>query len=134
MKKGKSRGHKNNNPFNLIDSNIKWQGETGLNKDLKFEEFKTLVSGIRAGYKNLMNGYKGKGFDTPLTLVAKYAPAHENNVIAYADFLANSLQIHPNDMIQDWPLLAFSIMRFENGYNIMTYREFEKTLKQLNLI
>lgn len=77
------RGIRNNNPFNIIDSKIKWKGEDDKNTDLKFEEYITMEDGIRAGMiilKTYMTKYKLK---TIRKIIDRFAPSNENDTMSY---------------------------------------------------
>lgn len=49
------RGIRNNNPLNIIRSNVQWQGKISFDRssDAKFEQFDTMLNGILAGAKNM---------------------------------------------------------------------------------
>ena len=98
-----SRGVRNNNPGN-IDFNPRnaWQGQLGVEVGVdspRFARFDQAENGIRALGKLLLN-YRGKdglpgvgrpGIDTPLEFINRWAPASENNTLAYARAIAKRL-------------------------------------------
>ena len=77
------RGIRNNNPFNIIDSKIKWQGETGKNVDMKFEEFDTMENGIRAGMIILRSYMLKYNLRSIRKIIDRFAPTSENDTMAY---------------------------------------------------
>lgn len=116
------RGIRNHNPMNLRwYAPINWQGQLGDDGD-GYARFESVEMGIRAGVKNLINGYFGRGINTPKTIIARYAPSHENPTDSYITFIANAmtngdpnLSITPtrSNLIK----LAGAIIHFENGSN-----------------
>lgn len=92
----KSRGIRNNNPGNLIKTNINWQGETPGN-DAHFETFINMVYGCRAMMLDLINDIKG-GMNTPAKLITEYAPPNENNTAAYIDQVCKGLNMTANQV------------------------------------
>lgn len=118
--KAKSRGLRNNNPGNLVLTSIEWQGKipNEKNTDKHFEQFTTLVYGIRAMLKDVINDIK-KGKNTVRKLINEYAPPHENDTKAYIEHVANGLGVSPDAKLtridgQFLLLLAKSIITKEN--------------------
>jgi hypothetical protein len=105
------RGVRNNNPGN-IDFNPRnaWQGQLGVEVGVpkpRFARFDHPENGIRALAKLLLN-YRGKdgmpgvgrlGIDTPLEFISRWAPASENNTLAYAQAIAKRLGVGVRDSI-----------------------------------
>lgn len=79
------RGLRNNNPGNLVITQIDWQGKIPLmlNTDKHFEQFENVHYGIRAMMRDLYNDYTKKGKNTVTALISEYAPSFENNTSAY---------------------------------------------------
>jgi len=129
-----ARGVRNNNPGN-IDFNPRndWVGQLGLEQGVtkpRFARFDSPENGIRALGKLLINyrgkdgmpGVGGKGIDTVLETVNRWAPANENNTQAYAAAVAKRLGVRPTDPIniKDPATLrgmVLSIIIHENGGN-----------------
>ncbi len=88
------RGLRNNNPGNLIRTNIAWQGKIphAQNPDAKFEQFVNLTYGLRAMLKDLINDIS-KGKNTVRKLISEYAPPSENNTLAYVNSVAKTLGV-----------------------------------------
>lgn len=117
----RTRGIRNNNPMNLrYVPSIEWDGQIGGDGD-GYAVFETPFYGIRAGVKNLVNGYFGRGIDTPRTIIERYAPSHENPTDNYVQFIAQRMNVAPNETIapsrDNLVRLASAIIYFENGAN-----------------
>lgn len=128
------RGVRNRNPGN-IDYNPRnaWQGQLGLEEGVakpRFARFDHPENGIRALGKLLINycgkdgmpGVGGKGIDTVLETINRWAPSNENDTQAYASAVAKRLGVKPTDPIniKDSATLrgmVLSIIIHENGGN-----------------
>ena len=114
------RGFRNNNPGNLIQTNINWVGKIPLseNTDTRFEQFETMVWGFRAMMKDLYSDVK-KGSNTVTKLINEYAPEHENNTYSYIQFVSNRIGVTPNEVLNlsssNIKELAKAITIQENG-------------------
>ena len=91
-KKVEPRGIRNNNPLNIRKGN-NWKGERQPQKDPAFEEFESMEWGIRAGFiilRKYIRGYNGltEKFNTIEKIIARWAPASENNTQAYIEAVA----------------------------------------------
>lgn len=129
-----ARGVRNNNPGN-IDFNPRnaWQGQLGLEEGVakpRFARFDEAENGIRALGKLLINyrgkdgmpGVGGKGIDTVLETINRWAPSNENDTKAYALAVAKRLGVRTTDPINikdPTTLRVFveSIIIHENGGN-----------------
>ena len=128
------RGVRNRNPGN-IDYNPRnaWQGQLGLEEGVakpRFARFDHPENGIRALGKLLINyrgkdgmpGVGGKGIDTVLETINRWAPSNENDTQAYASVVAKRLGLRTTDPIniKDPATLrgmVLSIIIHENGGN-----------------
>ncbi|MDO1494348.1 structural protein P5 [Pseudomonas putida] len=128
------RGVRNRNPGN-IDYNPRnaWQGQLGLEEGVakpRFARFDHPENGIRALGKLLINyrgkdgmpGVGGKGIDTVLETINRWAPSNENDTQAYAGVVAKRLGVRTTDPIniKDPATLrgmVLSIIIHENGGN-----------------
>lgn len=128
------RGVRNRNPGN-IDYNPRnaWQGQLGLEEGVskpRFARFDHPENGIRALGKLLINyrgkdgmpGVGGKGIDTVLETINRWAPSNENDTQAYASAVAKRLGVCTTDPIniKDPATLrgmVLSIIIHENGGN-----------------
>ncbi len=101
------RGVRNRNPGN-IDFNPRnaWVGQLGLEEGVakpRFARFDSPENGIRALGKLLINyrgkdgmpGVGGKGIDTVLETINRWAPSSENDTQAYARAVATRIGVHP---------------------------------------
>lgn len=125
------RGIRNNNPGNLIFTNINWTGKLPKeqNKDRRFEMFITPEYGIRAMIKDLKNDIE-KGKNTVPALMTEYAPRFENNTDAYIQTVCKDLKVSATAKLlptkNTLRLLVHSISRVENGGNYITNELFDK--------
>ncbi|WP_296267491.1 structural protein P5 [Pseudomonas sp. UBA6562] len=129
-----ARGIRNNNPGN-IDYNPRnaWQGQLGLEEGVakpRFARFDSPENGIRALAKLLINyrgkdgmpGVGGKGIDTVLETINRWAPSNENDTSAYAKAVAQKIGVQIADVIdvRDPQVLrgmVTAIIAHENGSN-----------------
>ncbi len=125
------RGIRNNNPGNLIYTNIKWNGKLSKeqNKDRRFEMFIAPVYGIRAMIKDLKNDIE-KGKNTVPTIIEEYAPRFENNTDAYINTVCADLKVNKTAKLlptkNTLRLLVLSITKVENGGNYVSNDLFEQ--------
>lgn len=100
-KKEGPRGYRNNNPLNIILSDINWDNKVARdqNTDGRFEQFASLKDGYTAAYKNLKS-YIDKGTNTIKSIIAKWAPSSDgNNPESYAQFVAQKAGIGVDDNV-----------------------------------
>src|SRR3990167_450300 len=113
------RGIRNNNPLNIEAGPFASKIPGYVGTDGRFAKFKSPQDGVVAADKLLTN-YGAQGIDTVEKVIARWAPAHENNVQAYAGFVSKKLGISPSDPIDlSDPALRATIIgamaTFENG-------------------
>lgn len=129
-----ARGVRNNNPGN-IDFNPRndWVGQLGLELGAskpRFARFDSPENGIRALGKLLiayrgkdgMPGVGGKGIDTVLETINRWAPSNENDTKPYALAVAKRLGVRTTDPINikdpsTLRVFVESIIIHENGGN-----------------
>lgn len=113
------RGIRNNNPGNLVITEIKWNGKVPFseNTDGKFEQFVGPVWGIRAMFMDVRGDIEKDGLDTIRKLITEYAPPRENNTAAYISSVSKTLGIGPDDRIMPahYHKLLQAIILHENG-------------------
>nr|WP_321411467.1 hypothetical protein [uncultured Carboxylicivirga sp.] len=125
------RGIRNNNPGNLIFTNINWTGKLPKeqNKDRRFEMFIAPEYGIRAMIKDLKHDIE-KGKNTVPALITEYAPRFENNTDAYVQTVCKDLKVSTTAKLlptkNTLRLLVHSIAKVENGGNYITNELFDK--------
>lgn len=120
------RGIRNNNPGNLVLTNIGWQGKipNDQNTDGHFEQFTQIHWGIRAMMKDLINDI-GEGTNTLTSLINEYAPPHENDTANYVSFVSNATGILPDQtLILNKPVIRALVkakITLENGTQYASY-------------
>ena len=125
------RGQRNNNPGNLIKTNIKWQGkvESDKNSDGHFEQFYEMKYGVITLIKALLNDIK-KGKNTLSKLISEFAPSHENNKDGYIQRLAKQTGLDVYEIIQPAASLIEAIVKaiieVENGKQFITSNNFKE--------
>lgn len=86
-----TRGIRNNNPCNIRKTSERWVGQVGSYNggvDKEFCQFDTMVHGLRATFKLLLNYRKKYNINTIFHIVHKWAPEKDgNNEKAYVAFL-----------------------------------------------
>jgi hypothetical protein len=120
---GAARGVQNNNPGNLQQSPVAWQGKVS-SSDPRFEAFASPQLGIRALGVNALHLQAG-GANSVSDLVAQWSPASENgqaNTAAYIAAVAKTMGVDPNanvDLRNPATLTAFTnaIITHENKGN-----------------
>lgn len=113
------RGERNNNPGNLVRGSSPWDGEVP-GSDARFATFATPEHGIRALGKNLLAYQDRHGLNTVSDIIARWAPASENDTRAYIASVAGAAGVGPDAKIDlhDPKTLASitkAIISFENG-------------------
>ena len=96
----KARGIRNNNPFNLVKTAIKWQGKV-KGTDSRFETFATIQEGIRAGVIDIMGDIGAKKLNTIDKLINVFAPPFENDTTSYINYVSSVTGKKPNDTLTD---------------------------------
>lgn len=76
------RGIRNNNPLNIRIGNV-WLGEVREPTDPDFEQFISMVYGVRAGFVLLRRYIRHYHRTTIPQVIAAWAPSNENNTEAY---------------------------------------------------
>ena len=113
------RGLRNNNPGNIRQSGVKYDGEVRPSKDKSFKQFESMAHGYRAMFV-LLDAYSRKGFVTLRQMINRYAPPVENQTDKYLHFVAELAGVAPDDVVDtkdhDTMVKIVSAMsRMENG-------------------
>lgn len=95
MKTPIPRGIRNNNPLNIRIGNV-WIGEVDNPTDPDFEQFKSMVYGVRAGFVLLRRYIRHYHRTTIPQVIAAWAPASENNVTKYVETVCQLSGIAPD--------------------------------------
>lgn len=114
---GAPRGIRNNNPGNIREANIPWQGRVG--DDGAFVRFETMFYGARALVRNLWS-IIGRTDGTLQTVIFTWAPPHENNSDNYVAFVSRLTGISAGQVINrgnasEMANVAMAIAIMENG-------------------
>ena len=117
------RGIRNNNPLNLIISNNEWLGKVTENTDGHFEQFISIVYGIRAAIMNARTIIRRNKPCSVWVLVKIWAPPNENNTASYIITVCKKVKCNPADVINpnDKSLLLrvlWAMAYVENGQEI----------------
>lgn len=123
-----TRGERNNNPGNIVKTDIAWQGE-GLPPghagfDSRFEVFTAPEYGIRA-LGRLLQNYSRAGRRSVQAIINTYAPPAENDTGAYVRAVAARLNVNPNAELNLFDpatlrALVSAIITHENGRDLYT--------------
>ena len=91
---------KRNNPGNIRHTALRWQGEITAPGEA-FCNFSSLEMGCRAMLKLLRRYINVKRLNTIRNIIAVWAPPSDsgNNTSAYIDYVARSMDVHPDDTI-----------------------------------
>lgn len=131
----KRRGIRNNNPGNLVKTNIDWKGKVphSRNTDPHFEQFEDkdgipgYMWGLRAMFMDLRGDIEKKQLNTPQKLISSYAPElgilnatgrlqKENDTKSYIAVVAKALGKLATSLIvkADYLTLMKAIIKHEN--------------------
>lgn len=112
---------KRNNPGNIRHTALRWQGEITAPGEA-FCNFSSLEMGCRAMLKLLRRYINVKRLNTIRNIIAVWAPPAENNTPAYTDYVARSMDVHPDDTLcadRDTLIaLASAMTRVEHGKSV----------------
>lgn len=86
------RGIRNNNPLNIRVGN-QWLGEVAQPTDKDFEQFVSMAYGIRAALMILRRYMTRYHLNDIYAIVSRWAPKVENNVMQYAKFVAEKMDM-----------------------------------------
>lgn len=92
MSKIVPRGIRNNNPLNIRIGNV-WLGEVANPTDPDFEQFVSMLYGMRAAFVLLRRYIRHYKRTTIAAIVSAWAPRIENSTITYIDYVASQLGI-----------------------------------------
>lgn len=121
------RGKRNNNPGNLMDTGIPWQGLVGHDPQ-GYAIFTSPYYGMRAMLLDLKTNIEN-GVNTISELVSKWAPANAGNPTAhYINYVASTLQISPNQPLSptDALPLAQAMTQFEEGKPLYSAADWQR--------
>ena len=116
-----TRGERNNNPLNLEDIGIPWEGLANPPSDeAGYCRFVSSLMGLRAGARDLYESWRLDGLQTIEKLVYHFAPPSENDTEAYIVDVATRTGIARDTVLElgEPPTLANLVTAFvwhENG-------------------
>ena len=116
------RGIRNNNPLNLRVGN-NWKGEVSQPTDHTFEQFTEMKWGVRAAFIVLRNYIVRHKCNTIRKIISRWAPANENNTLAYIATVSQRANIQPDEPISfdntcQMIALLLAMCFVENGQEI----------------
>lgn len=116
--KGRTRADRNNNPGNIEDGRFARSQPGYVGSDGRFAKFATPADGFAAMETLLTKNYLSKGQNTIASIIAKYAPASENNVGAYASQVERATGINRHQQLrQDQIHAVAAAMAKHEGYS-----------------
>lgn len=92
------RGIRNNNPLNIRIGNA-WVGEVEHPTDNQFEQFTSMVYGLRAGFIILRRYIERYHIDTIEGIISRWAPNCENNTGKYIMAVSSMMGLSPSTKI-----------------------------------
>lgn len=98
MAKPIPRGIRNNNPLNIRIGNV-WLGEVAEPTDPDFEQFISMVYGVRAGFVLIRRYIRHYHRTTIPQVIAAWAPSSENNTQRYIDTVCSMSKISAEDTL-----------------------------------
>jgi len=114
------RGIRNNNPGNIEDGSFARSLPGYAGSDGRFAIFNSPDAGT-AAKSRLLGSYIERGFNTPASIINRWAPPSDNNPTSqYADYVARRAGVGVNDRVgpDQIPLIAQAISEFENGNTV----------------
>jgi hypothetical protein len=124
MSKRKTLGVRNNNPLNMREVGIDWNGKTGQNAG--FTTFETPFYGIRAASNDIKNKLVS-GVDSIAKLVSIWAPATENDTLSYIKGVASDAGMQAEEPITSFEqlvdiitaMIAHENANYEYSFNLV---------------
>lgn len=131
-----------NNPYNIrpLGSAVNFNGVVGQKEGFRgdtsigyFLVFDNLQNGVRAGMKNLVNGYFQRNVNTVSKIINKYAPSKDgNNTSTYINTVVRSMKnglagTAYAELTAD-TVLSFKGAEETNSDNIKMFRELNKAI------
>lgn len=111
------RGIRNNNPGNIERTGTRWRGMAeDQSADPRFIVFESPLWGLRA-IARVLRTYRRRGIDTVRSIIARWAPPHENPTEAYIAAVAARLGKPADAPVTDADMIPLmeAIVQHENG-------------------
>jgi len=118
MQSREPRGIRNNNPGNIENNGINWNGLSSQQTDSRFYQFESPEYGIRAMARILNNYQTLYGISTIRGLVDRWAPPNENDTESYITHVAKAAGVGPDqviDVAQHLDKIIPVMIKHENG-------------------
>jgi hypothetical protein len=126
----KPRGIRNNNPLNIVKSNIPWNGKTG--NDGVFETFDSAENGIRAAARNLKTYRDKYGLRSVRGIISRWtAEESAQSQQNYINFVTNKMGVSESDTlitVEQYAQLVTSMIQFENGQQPYDYSMIQRAV------
>ena len=106
------------NPGNIRKSSDLFKGEVRPSSNAHFKEFISNEYGYRAMFRILSN-YLYSGYKTIFSIIARWAPAFDNNnTAAYIQFVSSKMKMAPNILFSSatLPQLVYYMTWYENSF------------------
>ncbi len=106
------------NPGNIRKSSDLFKGEVRPSSNASFKQFVNNEFGYRAMLK-ILSTYLKKGYNTIFSIIARWAPAFDNNNTSdYISFVSSKMKISANAKLSysQLPTLVYYMTWFENGF------------------
>lgn len=136
------RGIRNHNPLNIrLNPANKWQGRVppAANSDGEFEQFETVIWGLRAAAVLIVAHHDRRGADSIAKLVALWAPPSANDTNRYIAFVSQESGFGPDQPLDFHrarhlkPVLV-AMIRMENGCQPYTDAEIDAALARAGVL
>lgn len=129
------RGIRNNNPLNLRKTTTPWLGKVYPGTDSQFEQFTSMVYGIRAAMKNAKTIIKRHRGCTIRKLIEIWAPPLENQTDIYILYVCRYTDYHSYDVVDpsnktQFCRIMWAMAQVENGM-VLDYEPFENAYDML---
>lgn len=114
------RGYRNNNPLNIRISSNAWKGKVTPNTDGAFEQFISMPYGYRAALATMRTYITKYGLNTVAKIIERWAPANENNTLAYIKHVCEFTGLDPDMVVgrndkDTLTKMAYGMSLVENG-------------------
>lgn len=127
----KTRGIRNNNPLNIrYSGGNAWRGKllSSMRNDKDFEEFVSMDFGFLAALNLIGNTYMLRHrLSTPSAIIARWAPATENNTDGYIKTVCRMTGLGGEEHISNHDTklrdLVWAMAHVESGEGIELYRD-----------
>lgn len=118
-----ARGVRNNNPLNLRKSENKWLGKIVPGSDSEFEQFTSMVFGIRAAMINARTILRRNPKCTVRRLIEIWAPPVENSTSAYVSRVCQLTRKLPHESVKfekrdEFVAIIHAMATVENGQSL----------------